>query len=509
MFEALSEQLTKTFDRLTGKGVLSKKDIELALRDIRISLLESDVALPVVKSFIDQIKEEAVGEAVIRSVSPGQQIVKIVHDKLVSLLSGAVEVSSEKENQLNLSVKPPAVILMAGLQGSGKTTTSSKLGFFLKTRQKKKVLLASLDIRRPAAMEQLAQMAEKADVDSLPIFQDQTVLQIANRALETARTESYDVLILDTAGRLSIDETLMQEMETLVELANPVETLLIADSLTGQDAVETAQKFHERLPLTGLVLTRIDGDSRGGAALSMKAVTGLPIKFLGVSEKIDGLDVFDPKRLAGRILGQGDIVSLVEKATINVDQEKAEKLSKKLKKGKFDLEDLADQLGRLQKMGGLSTMLGLLPGMGKMKHKLGALAGEDNKIITHQQAIISSMTRQERSQPKVLNASRKKRIARGAGVEVSEINRLLKMYRQMSDMMKKIGKGGMKNMMEGFPDLKGQELKEESSSGSTLNNVLNLETLSSKNTLPGLGGASLPGLSAPFLSPKTKSKKKK
>ncbi|MEE2930765.1 MAG: signal recognition particle protein [Pseudomonadota bacterium] len=442
MFDALTDRLGGVFDGLLGRGALSEKDVTAALREIRVALLEADVALPVVKDFINSIKDKAVGEDVTRSVKPGQQVVKIVHDGLVDLLGG-----EDAETGLRVD-NPPAVVMMAGLQGSGKTTTTGKLAKRLADRDKKKVLLASLDTRRPAAMEQLAILADQCGdaVSSLPIIEGQSPAEIARRALQAAKLGGYDVLFLDTAGRTSIDEQMMAEASEIANIATPNETLLVADSLTGQDAVETAKRFHERLPLTGLILTRMDGDGRGGAALSMRAVTGLPIKFLGTGEKLDGLDAFDAKRLAGRILGQGDIVSLVEKAGDQMDAEKAEKMAKKMAKGQFDLDDLAQQLQQMQKMGGLGGIMGLLPGAKKAKQALDA-SGMDDKIIARQAAIISSMTKKERAKPALLNASRRKRIAAGAGVTVQDVNRVLKMHKQMSGMMKKMSKGGMRGMM--------------------------------------------------------------
>lgn len=442
MFDALTDRLGGVFDGLLGRGALSEKDVTAALREIRVALLEADVALPVVKDFIASIKDKAVGEDVIRSVKPGQQVVKIVHDGLVELLGG-----EDAETGLRVD-NPPAVVMMAGLQGSGKTTTTGKLAKRLADRDKKKVLLASLDTRRPAAMEQLAILADQCGdaVSSLPIIEGQSPAEIARRALQAAKLGGYDVLFLDTAGRTSIDEQMMAEASEIAKIATPNETLLVADSLTGQDAVETASRFHERLPLTGLILTRMDGDGRGGAALSMRAVTGLPIKFLGTGEKLDGLDAFDAKRLAGRILGQGDIVSLVEKAGDQMDAEKAEKMAKKMAKGQFDLDDLAQQLQQMQKMGGLGGIMGLLPGAKKAKQALDA-SGMDDKIIARQAAIISSMTKKERAKPALLNASRRKRIAAGAGVTVQDVNRVLKMHKQMAGMMKKMSKGGMRGMM--------------------------------------------------------------
>jgi signal recognition particle subunit SRP54 len=435
VFDALTDRLSGVFDRLSGRGVLSEKDIDEVLREVRVALLEADVALPVVREFIAKAKERASGEAVIRSVRPADQVVKITYDGLVEMLGG----EGEPEG-LNISLNPPTVILMAGLQGSGKTTTAAKLGLRL-GRERKKVLLASLDTRRPAAMEQLATLATQAEVSSLPIVAGQSAPDIARRALSAARLQGFDVVILDTAGRTTLDEAMMSEAAEIARIANPSETLLVADSLTGQDAVRTAKAFHERLPLTGLVLTRADGDGRGGAALSMRAVTGLPIKFLGVSEKIDGLDAFDARRVAGRILGQGDVVALVEKAAQDLDVAKAEAMAKKLAKGQFDLEMMSEQLAQMKRMGGMEGLMGMLPGVQKVKKQI-AEANLNDKMFDRQQAIISSMTKQERKKPDILQASRKRRIAKGAGVDVAEVNRLLKQHRQMSDAFKMMSRGG-------------------------------------------------------------------
>jgi signal recognition particle subunit SRP54 len=436
MFDALSERLSGVFDRLSGHGVLSEKHIDEALREVRIALLEADVALPVVRDFIAKAKERASGEEVLRSVRPTDQVIKITYDGLVEMLGG------EEVEGLNLSLNPPTVMMMAGLQGSGKTTTAGRLALRL-ARERKKVLLASLDTRRPAAMEQLATLATQAGVDSLPIVAGQSAPDIARRALSAAKLQGYDVLILDTAGRTTLDEAMMAEAAEIAKIANPSETLLVADALTGQDAVRTAKAFNERLPLTGLVLTRSDGDGRGGAALSMRAVTGLPIKFLGVSEKIDGLDVFDARRVAGRILGQGDVVALVEKAAQDFDQAKAEVMAKKLAKGQFDLDMMADQFAQMKKMGGMEGLMGFLPGVQKMKKQM-AEANVSDKTLDRQAAIISSMTKAERKKPDILQASRKRRIAKGAGVEVAEVNRLLKQHRQMADAFKMMSRDGGK-----------------------------------------------------------------
>jgi signal recognition particle subunit SRP54 len=439
MFETLGERLTGVFDRLTGRGVLSAADVDEALREVRVALLEADVALPVVRDFIARAKEQATGEAVIRSVKPSEQVVKIVHDGLVEMLGG------EEPVGLQLGVVPPAVILMAGLQGSGKTTTSAKLAVRITKLDRRRVLMASLDTRRPAAMEQLAALGRQGQIDVLPIMAGQSAPDIARRAISAAKLGGFDVLILDTAGRTTLDEAMMAEAAEIARISQPVETLLVADSLTGQDAVRTAKAFHERLPLTGLILTRADGDARGGAALSMRAVTGLPIKFLGAGEKIDALDAFDARRVAGRILGAGDIVSLVEKAAADFDQAKAEKMARKLSKGQFDLDDLADQLRQMQKLGGMQGIMGLMPGVAKMKQQIAA-SGMTDKTFKRQEAIITSMTPTERKKPDILNASRKRRIAAGAGAEVQEINRLLKQHRQMADAFKAMSRDGGKSM---------------------------------------------------------------
>ncbi|MFC6198150.1 signal recognition particle protein [Ponticaulis profundi] len=471
MFDALTDRLTSVFDGLTGRGALSEKDVSAAMREIRVALLEADVALPVVKDFIAKVKKEAVGEAVIKSITPGQMIIKIVHDALVEMLGG-----EDSDPSLRID-SPPSVIMMAGLQGSGKTTTTGKLAKRLKEKDRKKVLLASLDTRRPAAMDQLAVLAGQVGVESLPIIKGQLATDIAKRALQAAKLQGFDVVILDTAGRTTLDEQMMAEAEEVAKIANPSETLLVADALTGQDAVETAKRFNERLPLTGLVLTRMDGDGRGGAALSMRAVTGLPIKFLGVGEKLDGLDVFAAKRVAGRILGRGDIVSLVEKAGEQMDAEKAERLAKKMSKGQFDLDDFAEQLRQLQKMGGLGGIMGMMPGAKKAKQAM-AGANMDDKVIKRQEAIISSMTKKERAKPALLNASRRRRIAAGAGVHVSEVNKVLKMHQQMATMMKKMGKGGMKGMMNAL--------------GGAGVSQADIAKMAARNA--GSGGAGLPGL---------------
>jgi signal recognition particle subunit SRP54 len=433
MFERLQSRLTGVFDTLRGRGALSEADVDAALDEVRTALIEADVALPVVKDFIDRVRPRAVGETVIRSVTPGQQVVKIVHDVLVETL-GAQNASLELGS-------PPAPILMVGLQGSGKTTTSAKLALLLQTKEKKRVLMASLDTTRPAAMEQLKVLGEQAGIATLPVMAGQGPLDIARRAMASAKVGGYDAVILDTAGRQHVDEQLMGEVAGVKQLVNPHETLLVADSLTGQDAVNIAKAFNERVQISGIILTRVDGDARGGAALSMRSVTGAPIKFLGSGEKLDALEPFHPDRIASRILDMGDVVSLVEKASETLDRQEAEKIAAKMKKGQFDMNDLASQLNQMKKLGGMKGVLGMLPGVGKIKGQLDA-AGLDDRILTRQGAIIQSMTRKERAQPDIINGSRRKRIAAGAGVEVSEVNKLLKMHRQMADMMKKMGKGG-------------------------------------------------------------------
>ena len=497
MFDALTDRLGKVFDGLTGRGALSEKDVNEALREIRVALLEADVALPVVKKFIDDVRPLAIGENVIKSIKPGQLVIKIVHDALVETLGG-----DEEQPPLKID-SPPAVIMMAGLQGSGKTTTTGKLAKRLKEVERKKVLVASLDVRRPAAMEQLRILAQQVGVDALPIVEGQLPPDIARRAIQAAKFGGYDVIILDTAGRTTLDDQMMNEAAQIAEIAKPQETLLVADALTGQDAVETAKRFHERLPLTGLVLTRMDGDGRGGAALSMRAVTGLPIRFIGMGEKVDGLDVFDARRIAGRILGQGDIVSLVEKAKAELDQAEAERIAKKMAKGQFDLEDYAGQLRQMQRMGGLGGLMDLMPGVKNAKAQMAA-AGIDDRVMKRKEAIIMSMTPQERRKPDILAASRKRRIATGAGVDVAEVNKVLKEHRNMADMMKKLGKGGMKGLAGMLGGMGGQPGQGPQINQQQINALKNLGggALGGGGMgggmggpkLPGLGGGGLPGL---------------
>ena len=443
MFEALGNRLQGVFDRLRGRGALSEDDVNEALREVRVALLEADVALSVVKDITARVRERAVGQEVIRSIQPGQQVVKIVNDALVEALGGV-----EGPRGLDLNAPSPLPILMVGLQGSGKTTTSGKIALRLRTRERKKVLLASLDVHRPAAQLQLQQLAERAEVACLPIVAGQSPLEIAARAMDVGRRELYDVVILDTAGRLSIDEALMAEVAAVRASVNPHEVLLVVDAMTGQDAVNTARIFNERVGVTGIVMTRVDGDARGGAALSMRAVTGAPIKLLGAGEKLDALEDFHPDRIASRILGMGDIVTLVERASETMDQAEAEKLAARMQKGQFSLEDYASQLKQIGKMGSLSGIMGMLPGVGKLKQQLEG-ANLDTTILKKQAAIISSMTAKERRMPEVIKASRKKRIAAGSGSSVQEVNRLLKQFEDMRDMMKRMNKMGQKGLMRG------------------------------------------------------------
>ncbi len=453
MFENLSERLGSVFDRLTKAGALSEADVVTALREVRTALLEADVSLPVVREFVRRVTDKATGAAVTRSITPGQMVVKIVHDELIHVLAGDGPADALKIDN------PPATILMVGLQGSGKTTTTAKLAKRLKEKQGKKVLLASLDTNRPAAMEQLAILGLQIGVDSLPIVKGETAVQIARRAKTQANLGGYDVLFLDTAGRLHIDEVLMDEVQTVRDITQPRETLLVVDGLTGQDAVNVAAEFDGKVGISGVVLTRMDGDGRGGAALSMRAVTGKPIRFVGLGEKMDAIEVFEAERVAGRILGMGDIVALVEKAQETFEAEQAERMAKRFAKGLFNMNDLKMQLEQMVKMGGMQGLMGMMPGMGKMQAQAEA-AGLNDKMLAHQVALINSMTKKERANPDLLAASRKKRVAAGAGLEVSELNRLLKQHKQMAEMMKKMGKGGMmknaiKSLMggqRGMPD---------------------------------------------------------
>ena len=442
MFENLSDRLSGVFDRLTKQGALSEDDVKTALREVRVALLEADVSLPVARDFIKAVQEKAAGQSVTKSVTPGQQVVKIVHDELVHVLAGDEgEIGSLKIDNA------PAPILMVGLQGGGKTTTTGKLAKRLKEKNGKRVLLASLDIYRPAAQQQLAILGTQIGVDTLPIVVGESAVQIAKRAKQQATMGGYDVYMLDTAGRLQIDETLMKEVEDVRDVVNPRETLLVVDGLTGQVAVEVAEEFDAKIGISGVVLTRMDGDGRGGAALSMRAVTGKPIKFVGLGEKMDALEEFHPERIAGRILGMGDIVSLVEKAQETIEAEQAERMMKRFQKGQFNMNDLKMQLNQMLQMGGMEGIMGMMPGMKKMAKQVEE-SGFDDSILRRQIALINSMTKKERANPQLLQASRKKRIAQGAGLEVSELNKLMKMHRQMSDMMKKMGKMGKGGMMK-------------------------------------------------------------
>ena len=446
MFESLSNRLSDVFEGLRRRGALSESDVEAALREVRVALLEADVALPVVKDFVAQVKTKAVGADVVKSVTPGQMVVKIVHDHLVEML-GAESVA------LNLAAVPPVPILMVGLQGSGKTTTTAKLGLSLQGRDKKKVMMASLDVQRPAAQEQLRLLGEQAEVTTLPIVAGQMPVDIASRAMAAARLQGFDVVLLDTAGRLHVDEALMSELAAVRDAVNAAEILLVADALTGQDAVNVAEAFRARIEVSGIVLTRVDGDARGGAALCMRAVTGCPIKLLGVGENLDALEVFHPDRIASRILGMGDVVGLVEKAAETIEQEDLDKLEAKMLKGQFDLEDMAQQLGQMRRMGGMEGMMAMLPGVAKMKKQI-AEAQIDERQLIRQEAIISSMTPRERRHAKLINASRKRRIAGGSGTTVQDVNRVLKQHKQMTVMMKKVKKLGKKGLMRhGLPGL--------------------------------------------------------
>jgi signal recognition particle subunit SRP54 len=435
MFESLSDRLSGVFDRLRGRGALNEADVRGAMREVRIALLEADVALPVVREFVDRATEQAVGQQVLRSVTPGQQVVKIVHDALVEMLGA-------EEAGLELAVTPPAVIMMVGLQGSGKTTTTAKIAKRLTEKDRKKVMMASLDVARPAAQEQLAVLGRQADVVTLPVVPGQLPVEIAKRALNAARLQGFDVLMLDTAGRLHVDQALMDEMKAVAQVSEPNEVLLVADAMTGQDAVNVAKSFADEINLTGVVLTRMDGDARGGAALSMRAVTGRPIKFAGTGEAIDKIEAFHPERVAGRILGMGDVVSLVERAQETIKAEEAEAMAAKMAKGQFDLNDLRQQLQQMQRMGGLGALASMLPGLGKMKNQINESGVLEGNVLGRLDAIITSMTPRERVKPELLNAKRKIRVANGSGTTVQEVNKLLKMHQEMSTAMKKIRKMG-------------------------------------------------------------------
>lgn len=487
MFEGLSERLSGVFDKLTKQGALSDADVSTALREVRVALLEADVSLPVARDFIKAVQEKATGQAVTKSVTPGQQVVKIVNDEMTAMLAG----DDENAGQLKVD-SPPAPVLMVGLQGSGKTTTTAKIAKRLSGKENKRVLMASLDVNRPAAMEQLAILGMQIGVDTLPIVKGQDPVAIAKRAKQQATLGGYDVYMLDTAGRLHIDQELMAQVEAVRDVAQPHETLLVVDGLTGQDAVNVAKEFDERVGVSGVVLTRMDGDGRGGAALSMRAVTGKPIKFVATGEKMDALEEFHPSRIASRILGMGDIVSLVEKAQETIEAEQAEKMMKRFQKGRFDMNDLKGQLEQMQKMGGMQGVMGMLPGMGKLQKQM-ENANFDDKVIRRQVALIQSMTKKERRNPQLLQASRKKRIAKGAGLEVQELNRLLKMHRQMADMMKKMGKMGKKGMMRGA-------LSQMFGKGGMAPGMMGGPGAGADMPAPPAGGG-LPGLGGPALPP--------
>jgi signal recognition particle subunit SRP54 len=510
LFDNLSERLGGILDRLTGRGALTEKDVDAAMREVRRALLEADVALEVVRSFTEKLREQAIGATVVKSVTPGQMVVKIVHDELVATLGADGQT-------IDLNAVPPVPIMMVGLQGSGKTTTTAKLARRLTQRDRRKVLMASLDVYRPAAMEQLAVLGRDLDIATLPIVEGQQPTQIAKRAMEAGKLGGFDVVLLDTAGRTTLDEEMMAEAAAIKAAANPHEVLLVADALTGQDAVNLARSFDQRVGLTGIVLTRVDGDGRGGAALSMRAVTGKPIKLIGTGEKTDALEEFHPSRIAGRILGMGDVVSLVERAAASIDAEKAARTAERMRKGQFDLNDMREQLSQMANMGGISGLMGMMPGIAKMKNQIAA-AGIDDKILKRQVAIIDSMTRDERRHPDILKASRKKRIAAGAGQSVEQVNKLLKMHRNMADVMKAMGSGkrgplagiaqamgfggggmpspeqmkamaekmkGGGGLPEGMPNLP-KDLPPGLRTG--LPNLPGLTGLSGKPTLPGLGG---------------------
>ena len=475
MFDSLSDRLGGVFDRLRGRGALNEEDVRGAMREVRIALLEADVALPVVRRFVDNVTELAVGQSVLRSVTPGQQVVKIVNDALVEMLGGGTA-------ELDLVAAPPVVIMMVGLQGSGKTTSTAKIAKLLKEKHGKKVLMASLDVNRPAAQEQLKVLGEQAGVATLPIIVGQAPVDIATRAVNAAKLQAVDVLMLDTAGRLHVDQALMDEMKAVSAVSVPKETLLVVDSLTGQDAVNVAQSFAGEVNLTGIVLTRMDGDARGGAALSMRAVTGKPIKFAGTGEKLDAIEPFHPERVAGRILGMGDIVSIVEKAAATIQVEDAEKLAARMAKGQFDMNDLRTQLRQMQNMGGLGALAGMMPGMKKAKAAM-AQSGMDDRVLLRMDAIIGSMTVKEREKPELLNAKRKIRVAKGSGTQVQDVNKLLKMHQEMAKAMKQIKKmGGLKGLGALF------------GKGGLGAAMPGLDQQMGPGGLGGMGGGSLPGL---------------
>ena len=493
MFDSLSDRLGGVFDRLRGRGALTEADVRAAMREVRVALLEADVALPVAREFVDKATEQAIGQNVLRSITPGQQVVKIVHDALVAMLGADA-------SELLLDVTPPAVVMMVGLQGSGKTTTTAKIAKRLSSgtggRDRKKVLMASLDVNRPNAQEQLATLGTQGDIATLPIVPGQQPVDIARRAMQAAKLQGYDVLMLDTAGRLHVDQALMDEMKAVADVATPQEILLVVDALTGQDAVNVAENFSTQVPLTGVVLTRMDGDARGGAALSMRAVTGKPIKFAGTGEKMDALEAFHPERVAGRILGMGDVVSLVERAAESIQAEDAERMAAKMAKGQFDMNDLRGQLAQMQRMGGLGALAGMMPGMKKAQGALQQAGGD--KMLVHMDAMIGSMTLKERGKPELINAKRKIRIAKGSGTTVQEVNKLLKMHLEMSTAMKKLKKmGGLEGMMAMLG--KGGPTGGLGGIGNMLGGP-GMGDLMQKagGGLPGLGGPDAPGLPPGF-----------
>lgn len=503
MFQSLSDKLGNVFDKLRGRGSLTEEDVALALREIRVALLEADVALSVVKDFTETIKQKATGQEVIKSVTPAQQVVKIVHDEIVALLG-------TENTALQFTTSPPNAYLMVGLQGSGKTTSTAKIAKFLTEKNRKKVLMASLDTQRPAAQDQLAQLGVQTNIATLPIVKGETPLQIAKRAMEAGRLEGYDVVMLDTAGRLAIDEPLMQEVAAIRDFAMPVETLLVVDAMTGQDAVNTAKAFDEKIGVTGIMLTRVDGDARGGAAMSMRAVTGKPIKLLGVGEKWDALETFHPDRIAGRILGMGDVVSLVERAVETINQEDAEQMARKFQEGKFDLNDMLAQFQQMKRMGGMGSLMKMLPGLGKFSDQIDS-ANLDGNVLKHQEAIIQSMTKAERAKPALLNASRRRRIATGAGRTVQDVNRLIKQYEQMEQVMKKMRKMGVGGMLGAMKGLMG---KGDQDRLTEIQNQENIQ-LPGMPGMPGMGGLGgmgamrgLPGLGG-FSHGGTKKNRKK
>lgn len=446
MFSNLSQRFTQILDKLRGGGVLKEEDISLAMREIRIALLEADVALPVVRDFIEKVKVKALGKEVLQSITPGQMVVKIVHDALVEVLGGEEQPPSAKDSLLNFAAQPPVSMVVAGLQGAGKTTTVAKLASFVRGRYKKKILMVSLDVYRPAAQEQLETLGKQLSIATLPIIKEEKPLEIVARALETARLSGVDLILFDTAGRLHVDEPLMTELKEVCARVRPTEIFLVADSMTGQDAVTVAQAFKEAVSLTGVILTRTEGDGRGGAALSMRVMTGCPIKFLGTGEQLDKLELFQPERMAGRILDMGDVVGLVEKMAATISQEEAQKTAERFQKGHFDLNDLESQLLQIKKMGGMTSLLSFLPGFDKIQDKLGQ-SGFSDKQIHRQIALIRSMTAQEKRDFKILNASRKKRIVAGSGTTIQELNRLLKQFQDMATMMKRFQKGGEKGLL--------------------------------------------------------------